>query len=362
MESGKVPLESEIVIEARNLKTHFSASGSLFAALLGREEPAVRALDGVDIIIPERSIVGLVGENGCGKSAFGMSLVRMHEPTSGDIRFRGASITRLSGPKLKQYRGKAQIIFQDPYSSLNPRLTVSQIIEEPLRIHGFGTKANRGERVTRAMDNVRLPAAEYRDHYPSDLSGGQRQRVAIARALVMEPEFIVADEHVSMLDVSVQAGVLELLDDLARNLGLAVLYISHDIATVGYICGRVSVMYLGRVVEESKTNNVLQRPMYPYTECLMAAIPNIDTTISRQPIEFIGDVPSSRDMKPGCRFASRCPYATSLCHAIETEMMLAGEDHFVRCHIYGTEEYLSAQELVRPSRERAISPQKSLEP
>src|SRR5690606_8347679 len=229
---------------------------------------------------------------------------------------------------------EAQIIFQDPYSSLNPRLTIGQIIAEPLRIHGIGPSSERRARVARALDLVRIPAEVYLDRYPSDLSGGQRQRVAIARALVLEPRFIVADEPVSMLDVSIQASVLELLNELSRELGLAVLYISHDIATVGYICDHVAVMYLGQIVEEGGAEDILAEPLHPYTQRLMAAIPSIVPGTDRHRIELKGDVPSPLNIPPGCRFSSRCPFATELCTAVAPELTRVGSGRFVRCHLY----------------------------
>ncbi len=338
------------VVEARGLKTHFAARTGIFSALAGRQGVVARALDGIDIELRERRITGLVGESGSGKSTLGMTLVRMHEPTSGEILYRGEPITHIRGRDLKQYRRKAQIIFQDPYSSLNPRLTVGQIIEEPLVIHRIGRAEERAERVARVLDLVRLPADEFLDRFPSDLSGGQRQRVAIARALVMEPDMIVADEPVSMLDVSVQAGVLELLEDLSRNLGLAVLYISHDIATVGYICDRVGVMYLGRVVEEGPAFPVLRTPLHPYAESLMAAIPNVDPGVRRERVELGGEVPSPLNVPPGCRFAPRCAHASDLCRAIEPPMIEAGQDRRVRCHLYLPKDDPLGAGLARPER------------
>ena len=320
------------VIEASDLKTHFTVGGGIFSALAGVPPRIVRALDGVDIAIREREIVGLVGESGCGKSTLGMTLVRMHEPTGGKIRHAGRDITGIGGAELKAYRARAQIIFQDPYSSLNPRLTVAQIVAEPLEIHRIGTKDLRREKVARALSHVRMPFAEYADRHPSDLSGGQRQRVAIARALVLEPAFIVADEPVSMLDVSIQAGVLELLDELSRKLGLAVLYISHDIATVGYICDRVAVMYLGRIVEQGPVQRVLRNPIHPYTQRLMAAIPNVDPAAKRERVELEGDVPTPLAVPKGCRFAARCPHAEAVCRESEPDLEMHGPGQSARCH------------------------------
>lgn len=324
----------EVLVEAVDLKTHFSANTGLLNAIFSGNKKSVRALDGVNISIRARSVTGLVGESGCGKSTFGMTLVRMHEPTSGEINFAGSPVTHIAGAELKSYRGQAQIIFQDPYSSLNPRLTVGQLVEEPLLIHGIGTDAERVERIERALGHVRMPAREYLHRFPNDLSGGQRQRVAIARALVMEPSFIVADEPVSMLDVSVQAGVLELLETLSRELGLAVLYISHDIATVGYICDRVGVMYLGKVVEEGQTLSVLNEPLHPYSERLLAAIPKVDPSARRSRVEMTGEVPSPLNVPTGCRFSTRCPHATNRCRLEEPELVEVTPGHRVRCHLY----------------------------
>lgn len=336
------------VIEARGLRTHFQGRTGIFGALAGVRPPVARALDGVDLRIGEREIVGLVGESGCGKSTLGMSLVRMYQPTGGRILYRGDDITAAEGRRLKDYRRQAQIIFQDPYSSLNPRLTIGQIIEEPLAIHGIGSAAERRRKVVRALDLVRIPAAENIDRYPSDLSGGQRQRIAIARALVLEPRFIVADEPVSMLDVSIQASVLELLDELSRELGLAVLYISHDIATVGYICNHVAVMYLGRIVEEGRAEDILTGPLHPYTQRLMAAVPRMDPGAVPERAELRGDVPSPLNIPPGCRFSSRCPHATALCRAVEPELSDQPGGQRVRCHIHDDRAALLHPDLQRP--------------
>ncbi len=343
-----VGINAHVVVQARDLKTHFQGRSGIFSALAGVKPPTAKALDGVDLRIREREIVGLVGESGCGKSTLGMSLVRMYQPTAGQILYRDDDITKAEGRRLKDYRRQAQIIFQDPYSSLNPRLTIGQIIEEPLVIHGIGNASERRERVVRALDLVRIPAADNIDRFPSDLSGGQRQRIAIARALVLEPTFIVADEPVSMLDVSIQASVLELLDELSQQLGLAILYISHDIATVGYICDHVAVMYLGRIVEEGKAEDVLSSPLHPYTQRLMAAVPRMDAGEVAEHIELRGDVPSPMNVPPGCRFSSRCAYVTELCRAVEPELTTRPDGQRVRCHIYdggGAKQFLN---LPRP--------------
>jgi len=324
----------EPVIQAADLKMHFQARLGIIRSLLGEVPSAIRALDGVDLSIHKSRIVGLVGESGCGKSTLGMTLVRMYQPNAGQVLFEGRDITHAHGSSLKNYQRQAQIIFQDPYSSLNPRLTIGQIVEEPLIIHRIGTAHERLEKVRKALHQVRMQPDEYLDRFPSDLSGGQRQRIAIARALVLEPKFIVADEPVSMLDVSIQASVLELLNDLSRELGLAVLYISHDIATVGYICDRIMVMYLGVVVEEGSIREVLGAPKHPYTRRLLAAIPEISPSGKRERIELKGEVPSPLNVPPGCRFSSRCPFKTDLCENQAPMFANVGGTHRVRCHAW----------------------------
>ncbi len=347
-----IPQQAAAVVEARDLKTHFQGRAGIIRALLGGSPVAIKALDGVNLKIREGEVVGLVGESGCGKSTLGMSLVRMYQPTGGEILYRGEDITKVEGKRLKDYRRQAQIIFQDPYSSLNPRLTIGQVIEEPLIIHGIGNAAERRAKVIKAMELVRIPPADNIDRFPSDLSGGQRQRIAIARALVLEPKFIVADEPVSMLDVSIQASVLELLDELSRDLGLAVLYISHDIATVGYICNHVAVMYLGRIVEEGRAEDVLSRPMHPYTQRLMAAVPRMKGEDIPERVELKGDVPSPLNIPSGCRFSSRCPYASALCHAVEPALSLHENDQGVRCHLYDLSAAHKHPDLEQPSLSR----------
>lgn len=311
-------LERMPVIAASGLKKHFTLGGGIIASLVGNPGRVVKAVDGVDLTIGEGEVFGLVGESGSGKSTLGMTLVRLYRSTEGSIRFRGRDITGVTGAALKKYRRGAQIIFQDPYSSLNPRLTVAQLVEEPLKIHRIRDKAERAVRVVEALERVLMPPAEYLHRFPHELSGGQRQRIAIARAIVLEPEFIVADEPVSMLDVSVQAGILELLERLSRELRLAVLYVSHDIATVRYICDRVAVMYLGAFVEYGDARTVTANPKHPYTRRLMAAVPSVDPTVKRERVELLEDWTSS-----GETCSQQGPHWTKV-----------GPDHFVACHLH----------------------------
>ena len=309
----------EPVIAVSGLKKHFTVGGGIIASLVGNPGRLVRAVDGVDLAIHEGEVFGLVGESGSGKSTLGMTLVRLYRATEGSIHFCGRNITDAKGAELKKYRRDAQIIFQDPYSSLNPRLTVAQLVEEPLKIHGVRDKAERALRVVEALERVLMPAAEYLHRFPHELSGGQRQRIAIARAIVLEPEFIVADEPVSMLDVSVQAGILELLERFSRELRLAVLYVSHDIATVRYICDRVAVMYLGAFVEYGDAHQVTAQPVHPYTKALMAAVPSVDPTVKRKRVEL--------ELREGWSSDGSCTHEGP-------HWKQVGPDHFVACHLH----------------------------
>lgn len=305
------------VISASGLEKHFTLGGGIVASMLGNPGRVVKAVDGVDLTIHPGEIFGLVGESGSGKSTLGMTLIRLHNPTAGRIQFQGKDITDVTGAELKSYRRQAQIIFQDPYGSLNPRLSVGQLIEEPLRIHGIRDRDERKVRVVGALERVLMPPADYLHRFPHELSGGQRQRIAIARAIVLEPQFIVADEPVSMLDVSVQAGVLELLEHLSRQLQIAVLYVSHDIATVRYICDRVAVMYLGKFVEYGDVRSVTAKPEHPYTKALMAAVPSVDPAIQRNRIERLEDWSA-----PGS------------CTHDGPHWREIGPDHYVSCHLH----------------------------
>jgi len=313
---GTAPTEGnpDPVIAASGLTKHFTIGGGLIASMLGKPGRVVKAVDGVDLAISQGEVFGLVGGSGSGKSTLGMTLVRLHRASAGTIRFRGRDVTNSRGAELKKYRREAQIIFQDPYGSLNPRLTIAQVVEEPLRIHGVRDKAERALRVVEALERVLIAPAEYLHRYPHELSGGQRQRIAIARAIVLEPKFIVADEPVSMLDVSVQAGILELLEKLSREMGLAILYVSHDIATVRYICDRVAVMLHGRIVEYGDAREVTSYPAHAYTRRLMAAVPSVDPAEKRKRLEMLNSLSSPAGATAGGG----------------SEWIALGADHFVR--------------------------------
>jgi oligopeptide/dipeptide ABC transporter ATP-binding protein len=317
------------LIEVRELKKYFPASrGQL-----------VRAVDGVSFEIRRGETFGLVGESGCGKTTVGRCLLRLIEPTAGEIRFDGIDLVALDRRELRALRRRAQIIFQDPYSSLNPRLTVGAIIAEPLEIHQRLTRDSRRARVAELLSTVGLDPA-YAQRYPHQFSGGQRQRIGIARALALNPDFIVADEPVSALDVSVQAQVVNLLQDLQARFGLTYLFISHGLAVVEHISSRVGVMYLGRLVEVAQAEDLYRRPLHPYTQALLASIPEPDpeSRASSVPTARLGgDVPTPLAPPPGCRFHTRCPHAMEECRRLEPALLEVEPGHFTACFLYPAE-------------------------
>ena len=316
---------SEPLLKVTGLKRHFPTSGPLFG-------PArtVKAVDGVDLEIREGETLGLVGESGCGKSTLGRLISRLDEPTAGSILFEGRDIARLDDRSMLPVRQSVQMIFQNPYASLNPRMTVGAILEEPLIIHRKGNRSWRQRRVIELLGQVGLRKDHY-DRYPHEFSGGQRQRIGIARALALEPRLIVCDEPVSALDVSIQAQIINLLLRLQRELGLSYLFISHDLSVVEHISDRVAVMYLGRLVEQAGAAEVYRRPLHPYTEALLSAHPEPDPTVLSREIILEGGVPSPVNPPPGCHFATRCPYALPKCSATTPAMIEHEADHLVRC-------------------------------
>jgi peptide/nickel transport system ATP-binding protein len=330
--------EQKPVIVARNLVKHFPIKLGFFRTLLTKEIPKVHAVDGINFMIKPSEIFGLVGESGCGKTTTGRLLVKLIEPTQGQIFFKGIDITNLRSEKdMKKIRRRMQIIFQDPYESLNPRMSVYDAIAEPLRIQKVArSEAEISERVRKALEDFDLvPPEEYMYRFPHELSGGQRQRVAIARAFILEPEFIVADEPVSMLDASIRSEVLKLLLAMLKRLHTSFLYITHDIALARHMCERIAVMYLGKIVEKGRTEEVVRKPLHPYTEALIAAVPVPDPTARRIRVTIKGEVPSAINPPPGCRFSTRCPYAMEICRKEEPPLIEASSDRYVACHLHG---------------------------
>jgi oligopeptide/dipeptide ABC transporter ATP-binding protein len=312
------------LVEIKDLKKYFPAS----------HKQLVRAVDGVSFSINSGETLGLVGESGCGKTTIGRCVLRLIEPTSGEIRFDGLNLLELGRGDLRELRRRMQIIFQDPYSSLNPRMKVGAMIAEPLEIHGVGDKRERSERVAELLSVVGLDV-DYAHRYPHQFSGGQRQRIGIARALALNPDFIVADEPVSALDVSVQAQVVNLLQDLQERFGLTYLFISHGLAVVKHISTRVGVMYLGKLVELAPAGEIYTNPLHPYTEALLAAIPTSDPETRNTSIQRLsGDVPTPLAPPSGCRFHTRCRYAMERCKVEEPKFIEVSPGHWTACFLH----------------------------
>ena len=316
------PRAAAPLVRIDDLKVHFPTSQA-------RNAPVVRAVDGVSFDVPRNTIVGLVGESGSGKTTTGRALLRLFAPTAGRIVFDGQDITKLNEKQMLPWRRRMQIVFQDPYASLNPRMTVAEILGEALDTHKLA-QHRRAERIGELLERVGLNADHSR-RYPHEFSGGQRQRIGIARALAVEPDFIVADEPVSALDVSVQAQVLNLLQDLQRDLGLTMLFVAHDLAVVDYLCDDVVVMYLGRVMERGPTSEVYARPRHPYTRALLSAAPLPDPRAPRSRILLKGDIPSPVNPPSGCVFRTRCPHAIDACAAAVPPAVGVSADHYVSC-------------------------------
>ena len=312
------------LLEVRGLKKYFLVRSGFLSGLQG----TVRAVDGVDLTIFPGETLGLVGESGCGKSTLGRLILRLEEPTEGSIHFAGEDIRYYTGKPLKDYRRRAQLIFQDPYASLNPRKTAGSIIGEPLLIHENHDKKKREARVLELLEEVGLNR-EHRERYPHEFSGGQRQRIGIARAVALRPKMIVADEPVSALDVSIQAQVLNLLKDLRKNYGLTYLFITHDLSVVKFISDRIAVMYLGRIVELTASRELYQRPLHPYTRALLSALPGCKT----ERMILRGDIPGPFDAPRGCAFHPRCPSRMDICEKDEPTLVEREKGHFVACHL-----------------------------
>jgi oligopeptide/dipeptide ABC transporter ATP-binding protein len=324
------------LLDVEDLVKHFPLQGGILARLRPSRRRVVRAVDGVSFAIDPGETLGLVGESGCGKTTTGRLVLRAIEPTGGRVRLDGEDITALPPGRLLPLRRKAQIVFQDPYTSLNPRMTVRRIVAEPIGVHRLAAGAEAAQRVRALLEMVGLQP-EHAERYPHELSGGQRQRVGIARALAVSPQLIVADEAVSALDVSVRAQILNLLVELRDRLGLAYLFVSHDLGVIRFVSHRVAVMYLGRLVEVAPTSALFREPLHPYTQALLAAIPTIGdgrTSIFDTARLLEGELPSPIDLPRGCRFASRCPYRFPRCDDVEPPLREAAPGHVVACHLY----------------------------
>lgn len=315
------------LLEVKHLKKHFPIKGGVFSKTIGY----VYAVDDINFTLEKGETLGLVGESGCGKSTTGRTILRLIEPTDGAIYFEGQDITHLDKSAMRALRREMQIIFQDPYASLNPRMTVGSIIGEPLEIHKIAKGAEKEERVASLLQKVGLRAEDMRK-YPHEFSGGQRQRIGIARALALNPKLIVCDEPVSALDVSIQAQVINLLEDLQAEFGLSYLFIAHNLNVVEHISNRVAVMYLGQIVELASGEELYKNPQHPYTEALLSAVPIPDPTVKKKRIILEGDVPSPINPPKGCHFHTRCMYKDKICEEVEPEFKDIGGGHWVACH------------------------------
>jgi len=320
--------ENEILLEVKNLSKYFPIRGGILNKPVG----AVHAVDNVSFSIKKGETLGLVGESGCGKSTLGKTLLRLIEPSAGQIIFDGIDITQLNTREMRSIRQKIQLIFQDPYASLNPRMTVNAILSEPLKIHRlYTTLEEKNKRLYELLDYVQLPK-EALNKYPHEFSGGQRQRICIARALAVKPQFIVCDESVSALDVSIQAQVINLLMDLQQELGLTYLFIAHDLKVVEFISHQVAVMYLGKIVEKAVAEDIYRNPKHPYTKALLSAIPIPDPNHRKERIILKGDVPSPISPPTGCHFHPRCWKASAVCQEVYPEEIYINEQHWFRCY------------------------------
>ena len=322
-------MNEQVLIEIKDLKKYFPITGGLLKRTIGH----VKAVDGISLQIHRGETLGLVGESGCGKSTLGRCILRLIEPTEGSVLFHGEDLTGLNARQMRQKREKLQIIFQDPYASLNPKMTVGDIVGEPLKIHNKTSREKIKEKTIELLQLVGMQESAV-DRYPHEFSGGQRQRIGIARALALEPELVICDEPVSALDVSVRSQVLNLMNDLKRELGLTFLFISHDLSVVKHISDRVAVMYLGQIIEIAPKDELYENPSHPYTKALLSAIPIPDPTIERERIILEGDVPSPANPPSGCHFRPRCAYACERCSQEQPPMENIGNDHYVACHLF----------------------------
>ena len=323
--------QQEVLVQVDGLKMWFPITSGIFQRTVGH----IKAVDGLDFHVFRGETLGLVGESGCGKSTTGRAILQLYRPTAGHVHFGDMDLTTVKGHTLRLQRRRMQMIFQDPYASLNPRMTVGAIVSEPLEVHGIGNKKENRERVQELLRIVGLNPY-FVNRYPHEFSGGQRQRIGIARALAVNPDFIVLDEPISALDVSIQAQIINLLEDLQNQFGLTYLFIAHDLSVVRHISDRIAVMYLGKIVELTGRNELYANPLHPYTQALLSAVPIPDPVIEekRQRIILEGDVPSPANPPTGCNFSTRCPQVMDICREQEPAFRAVGAGHFVACWLY----------------------------
>lgn len=319
----------DVLLEVKQLKKYFPIRGGVFGKTIGQ----VKAVDDVSFTVQEGEVLGLVGESGCGKSTTGRSIIRLIEPTAGEVIFNGVQLTGLAERKLRELRRDMQIVFQDPYASLNPRHTIEKILSEPLIVHRLGSEKERRKKVHQLLEIVGLSSFHAR-RYPHQFSGGQRQRIGIARALIVNPKLIIADEPVSALDVSIQSQVLNLMQDLQEEFKLTYIFIAHDLSVVKHISDRVGVMYLGRLIELAEKDELYEHPKHPYTQALLSAVPSIDPDDKKERIVLQGDLPSPANPPAGCAFHTRCSQAMDICQQQRPEFKELTEGHYVACHLH----------------------------